>query len=126
MAVYPNGDQGKHAVTHYKILKSFKYVSLVQCNLETGRTHQIRAHMKYLGHPLFGDETYGGTQIMYGSRTGAFKAFVHNALELMPRQALHAKSLGFIHPVLHTFMQFDSELPADFVNVLAKWEHYAE
>jgi 23S rRNA pseudouridine1911/1915/1917 synthase len=124
MAVYPNGEQGKHAVTHYKVLKTYKYVSLVQCNLETGRTHQIRAHMKYLGHPIFGDETYGGTQISYGNRTGSFKAFVQNALALMPRQALHAKSLGFIHPFTREFMQFDSNLPTDFTDVLTKWELY--
>lgn len=126
MAVYPTGEQGKHAVTHYKVLKSYKYVSLVQCNLETGRTHQIRAHMKYIGHPLFGDETYGGMQIVYGNRTGSFKSFVQNALTIMPRQALHAKSLGFKHPATHAFMQFDSELPTDFAQVLAKWELYAE
>ena len=126
MAVYPNGEQGKHAVTHYKVLKTFGYVSLIQCNLETGRTHQIRAHLKYLGHPLFGDATYGGTQLSYGKQTASFKAFVHNALLLMPRQALHAKSLGFVHPVTHHFMQFDSELPEDFVQLLNKWEHYAD
>ncbi|MGV3586781.1 MAG: RluA family pseudouridine synthase [Adhaeribacter sp.] len=126
MAVYPNGEQGKHAVTHYKVLKSFGYVSLVQCNLETGRTHQIRAHMKFLGHPLFGDATYGGTQMHYGKQTASFKAFVQNAFQLMPRQALHAKSLGFVHPVSHQFMQFNSELPDDFVQVLNKWELFAD
>jgi len=125
MAVYPDGEQGKHAVTHYKVLQSFQYVSLIQCNLETGRTHQIRAHLKYIGHPLFGDTTYGGTQIMYGNRTASFKAFVQNALDLMPRQALHAKSLGFKHPITHQFMQFDSELPEDFVQVLNKWGLYS-
>ncbi|GEO03009.1 pseudouridine synthase [Adhaeribacter aerolatus] len=126
MAVYPNGEQGKHAVTHYKVLKSFGYVSLIQCNLETGRTHQIRAHMKFIGHPLFGDATYGLNQSSYGKHTASFKAFVQNALKIMPRQALHAKSLGFRHPVTHQFMQFDSELPEDFVQVLQKWEVYAE
>jgi 23S rRNA pseudouridine1911/1915/1917 synthase len=126
MAVYPNGEQGKHAVTHYKVLKSFGYVSLVQCNLETGRTHQIRAHMKFLGHPLFGDATYGGTQIHYGKQTASFKAFVQNAFNIMPRQALHAKSLGFVHPVSHQFMQFNSDLPDDFVQVLNKWELFAD
>ncbi|KAA5543993.1 RluA family pseudouridine synthase [Adhaeribacter rhizoryzae] len=126
MAVYPNGEQGKHAVTHYKVLKSFGYVSLVQCNLETGRTHQIRAHMKFLGHPLFGDATYGGTQIHYGKQTASFKAFVQNAFNIIPRQALHAKSLGFVHPVSHHFMQFNSELPDDFVQVLNKWELFAD
>ncbi|MDX5347555.1 MAG: RluA family pseudouridine synthase [Hymenobacteraceae bacterium] len=126
MAVYPAGDSGKHAVTHYEVLKSFKYVSLVKCNLETGRTHQIRAHMKHIGHPLFSDSTYGGDKILYGQRTGSYKTFVENAFKLMPRQALHAKSLGFLHPYTHKFMQFDSELPEDFKAVLEKWELYAE
>lgn len=125
MAVYPEGDYGKHAVTHYKVLKSFQYVSLVQCNLETGRTHQIRAHMKFLGHPLFNDATYGGAQIIYGNRTSSFKAFVENAFKLIPRQALHAKSLGFLHPVTKEFIQFNSELPEDFKSALEKWEHFA-
>jgi len=124
MAVYPEGEYGKHAVTHYKVLQSFQYVSLIQCNLETGRTHQIRAHMKFLGHPLFNDATYGGDQIIYGSRTSSFKAFVENAFKLMPRQALHAKSLGFVHPTTKKFLQFDSDLPADFEAVLDKWKLY--
>lgn len=126
MTVYPNGDQGKHAVTHYEVIRSFKYVSLLKCNLETGRTHQIRAHLKYLGHPLFGDVTYGGDRLLVGQNAGSFKLFVDNALKLMPRQALHAKSLGFIHPRTHQFMQFETELPEDFEAVLAKWELYAE
>lgn len=126
MSVYPDGDYGKHAVTHYKVLQSFQYVSLIQCNLETGRTHQIRAHLKYLGHPLFNDATYGGNQIVYGNRTSSFKAFVENAFKLMPRQALHAKSLGFMHPQTRQFMQFASELPDDFKAVLEKWSLYAE
>ena len=125
MAVYPQGDYGKHAITHYKVLQSFQYVSLIQCNLETGRTHQIRAHLKYLGHPLFNDATYGGDQILYGNRTSSFKAFVDNAFKLIPRQALHAKSLGFKHPGTKHFMQFDSELPEDFKAALAKWDLYA-
>ncbi|WP_026461823.1 RluA family pseudouridine synthase [Adhaeribacter aquaticus] len=124
MAVYPEGDYGKHAVTHYKVLQSFQYVSLVQCNLETGRTHQIRAHMKHIGHPLFNDATYGGDQIVYGSRTSSFKAFVENAFKLIPRQALHAKSLGFKHPVKKEFMQFNSDLPEDFIAALDKWSLY--
>lgn len=124
MTVYPEGDYGKHAVTHYKVLRRFKYVSLVQCNLETGRTHQIRAHMKYLGHPLFSDTTYGGDKILQGQQTGSYKAFVENAFKLMPRQALHAKSLGFVHPVTKEFLQFDSELPQDFAAVLDKWSLY--
>lgn len=126
MSVYPKGEQGKHAVTHYEVMKSFKYVSLVKCNLETGRSHQIRAHMKYLGHPLFSDATYGGDKILQGQPTGSYKAFVENAFKLMPRQALHAQTLGFIHPTRKEFMQFSSELPEDFRNVLAKWELYAE
>jgi 23S rRNA pseudouridine1911/1915/1917 synthase len=125
MAVYPQGDYGKHAITHYKVLQTFQYVSLIQCNLETGRTHQIRAHLKYLGHPLFNDATYGGDQIVYGNRTSSFKAFVDNAFKLIPRQALHAKSLGFKHPGTKQFMQFDSELPDDFKAALAKWDLYA-
>lgn len=126
MAVYPSGEFGKHAVTHYKVLRSFRYVSLVQCNLETGRTHQIRAHMKYLGHPLFADATYGGDKIVKGAPNGSYKSFVENAFKIMPRQALHAKSLGFVHPVTKEFMQFNSELPQDFKEVLAKWELFAD
>ena len=124
--VFPDGDQGKAAVTHYKVLRSFQHVALVQCNLETGRTHQIRVHMKHIGHPLFSDATYGGDKVLYGQRTGSYKAFVENAFALMPRQALHAKSLGFVHPVTGQPMQFEVELPADFAAVLAKWEQYAE
>lgn len=124
-AVYPDGDQGKHAVTHYKVLRSFGKVALLQCNLETGRTHQIRAHMKHIGHPLFGDATYGGDRIVYGQRTGAYKVFAEKTLELMPRQALHAKSLGFEHPTSREHLQFEAELPADFVELLARWEQYA-
>ncbi len=124
MAVYPDGSVGKHAVTHYKVLRRFKYVSLVQCNLETGRTHQIRAHMKHIGHPLFSDATYGGDKIMYGTPNGSYKSFVENAMKVMPRQALHAKSLGFIHPVTKQELYFNSELPDDFAAVLQKWELY--
>jgi 23S rRNA pseudouridine1911/1915/1917 synthase len=125
-AVYPDGEQGKHAVTRYKVLRSFGKVALLQCNLETGRTHQIRAHMKHIGHPLFGDATYGGDKIVYGQRTGAYKVFAEKALEMMPRQALHAKSLGFVHPTTHEKLHFEAELPADFEAVLAKWEQYIE
>lgn len=117
---------GRRAITHYKVLKTLRYVSLVQCQLETGRTHQIRAHMKYLGHPLFNDAPYGGDQVLKGTQFSKYKAFVDNCFKLMPRQALHAKSLGFVHPVTRTFMQFDSELPEDFAAVLAKWEHYVQ
>jgi 23S rRNA pseudouridine1911/1915/1917 synthase len=126
MSVYPNGEQGKHAVTHYEVIKSFRYVSLVKCNLETGRSHQIRAHMKYLGHPLFSDAVYGGDKILKGQPTGSYKTFVENAFKLMPRQALHAQSLGFIHPVTKEFVQFTTEFPEDFQQALAKWALYEE
>ncbi|CAA9248572.1 MAG: Ribosomal large subunit pseudouridine synthase D [uncultured Adhaeribacter sp.] len=125
MAVYPNGEQGKRAVTHYEVLQQFQYVSLIKCNLETGRTHQIRAHFKHIGHPLFGDATYGGDKQIYGQRTGSLKSFVENALQIIPRQALHAKSLGFRHPTTKQHMQFESELPADFEAVLEKWQNFA-
>lgn len=125
MDVYEDGSQGKHAVTHYKVLKSFKYTSLIQCNLETGRTHQIRAHFQHIGHPLFSDSVYGGDKILRGTTSGSYRAFVENCFQLMPRQALHAKSLGFEHPKTKKWMQFESELPEDFMAVLAKWEKYA-
>jgi len=124
MAVYPDGSQGKHAVTHYQVLQPMQFVSLVQCNLETGRTHQIRAHFQYLGHPLFNDAAYGGDQIRKGSSVGSYKAFVQNCFTLLPRQALHAKSLGFQHPRSKEWMQFTSDLPEDFRIVLEKWENY--
>lgn len=124
MAVFPEGDHGKHAVTHYKVLRSFDYVSLIECRLETGRTHQIRAHMKYLGHPLFSDERYGGSRILKGTTSGSYKNFVENCFTLLPRQALHAKSLGFEHPITRKEIFFDSALPDDMKAVLAKWEVY--
>jgi 23S rRNA pseudouridine1911/1915/1917 synthase len=124
MTVYPEGDQGKHAVTHYKVLKNIRYVSFVQCNLETGRTHQIRVHMQHLGHPLFNDSTYGGDKIRRGMASGSYKAFVDNCFQLLPRQALHATSLGFIHPVTKEWMQFETELPEDFKALIGKWENY--
>ena len=125
MDVFADGSQGKHAVTHYKTLQSFRYLSLVQCNLETGRTHQIRAHFRHIGHPLFSDATYGGDKILRGTTSGSYRAFVENCFALMPRQALHAKSLGFVHPRTKEWLQFESELPADFTSVLDKWENYA-
>ena len=124
MDVFPDGSQGKHAVTHYKILKPLRYVSLVQCNLETGRTHQIRVHFQHIGHPLFSDATYGGDKILRGTTSGSYRAFVENCFAILPRQALHAKSLGFVHPRSKEWMQFDSELPEDFSTVLEKWENY--
>ncbi|NBB18737.1 RluA family pseudouridine synthase [Runella sp. CRIBMP] len=124
MDVYEDGSQGKHAITHYKVLKSFKYTSLVQCNLETGRTHQIRAHFQHIGHPLFSDSVYGGDKVLRGTTSGSYRAFVENCFQLMPRQALHAKSLGFEHPRTKQWMQFESELPEDFMAVLAKWEKF--
>ena len=123
---FPEGDYGRTAITHYKMLKPLRYVSLVECKLETGRTHQIRAHMKYLGHPLFNDALYGGSDVLKGTVFSKYKQFVDNCFKLMPRQALHAKTLGFIHPVSGQWMQFDSELPEDFVQVLDKWEHYVK
>ena len=124
--VFPEGDMGRHAITHYKVIQPLRYVSLVECKLETGRTHQIRAHMKYLGHPLFNDAMYGGDQIMKGTTFSKYKQFVENCFKLIPRQALHAKTLGFQHPVKKEWMQFDSELPADFKDVLEKWEGYVK
>jgi len=124
MDVYPDGSQGKHAVTHWKILKRLRYVSLIQCNLETGRTHQIRAHMKYLGHPLFNDAMYGGDKIRKGTQFAKYKLFIQNCFDLIPRQALHAMSLGFIHPVTKERMYFEAPLPEDFRQVIEKWEHY--
>jgi 23S rRNA pseudouridine1911/1915/1917 synthase len=121
---FPEGDFGRTAITHYKVLKPLRYVSLVQCNLETGRTHQIRAHMKYLGHPLFNDATYGGDKVLKGTSFSKYRAFVENCFKMMPRQALHAKSLGFVHPRTKEYLQFDSQLPEDFQGVIEKWENY--
>ncbi|HLO91898.1 MAG TPA: RluA family pseudouridine synthase [Lentimicrobium sp.] len=122
MSVFTDGSHGKHAVTHYKLLKNLTYISLIECRLETGRTHQIRAHMKHIGHPLFNDERYGGDKILRGTTSGAYKKFVEESFELLPRQALHAKSLGFIHPITRQKMFFDSSLPADMAGVIEKWE----
>ena len=124
-AVYPAGDQGKHAVTHYEVLESFGPVTLVRCVLETGRTHQIRAHMQYIGHPLFSDATYGGDRIRVGQNTGAYRDLVEHAFQLLPRQALHARSLGFIHPVSAEKIYFEAELPADFAAALDLWRTWA-
>ncbi|MBK7683346.1 MAG: RluA family pseudouridine synthase [Bacteroidetes bacterium] len=125
MDVFPEGDLGKHAVTHYKVLERFGYVTLIQCKLETGRTHQIRVHMKYIGHPLFNDASYGGERILKGTVFTKYKQYIENCFSLMPRHALHAKSLGFAHPRDGKPMFFDSELPEDFTAVLEKWRQYA-
>lgn len=124
VAVYPDGSQGRHAVTHYKVLERFGYVTLVECRLETGRTHQIRAHFQYIKHPIFGDKTYGGDTIVKGTTFSKYKQFVNNCLEIVPRQSLHAKTLGFLHPTKNEFMKFDSELPDDITSVLNKWRRY--
>jgi 23S rRNA pseudouridine1911/1915/1917 synthase len=125
-APFPDGDYGRRAVTHYKTLEEIRYVSLIECKLETGRTHQIRAHFKYIGHPLFNDTTYGGDQIMKGTQFSKYKTFVNNCFKVIPRQALHAKSLGFIHPVSKEKLFFDSETPADMVEVLEKFRNYVQ
>ncbi len=121
---FPKRDFGRRAVTHYKTLQTFRYVSLIQCNLETGRTHQIRAHMKYIGHPIFNDATYGGDQILKGTLFSKYKQFVQNCFKIMPRHALHAKTLGFIHPRTEKIIKLHSDVPADFKEVLAKWKRY--
>ena len=126
MAVFPNGDFGKHAVTHYKVLERLTYVTLVQCKLETGRTHQIRAHFKHVGHTLFNDERYGGNDILKGTTFTKYKQFVQNCFNTLPRQALHAKTLGFTHPISGEFLRFNSEIPEDIANCLTKWRTYSE
>ena len=122
--VAPDSGIGKPAVTHWRVLERFGYTTLVECVLETGRTHQIRAHMKAIGHPLFGDERYGGTEILWGQRSSTYKAFIHNCLAICPRQALHAKTLGFVHPRTGEQMDFDSQWPDDFGGLIAKWRQY--
>ena len=124
--VYPRGDFGKHAITHYKVLERFAYASLVECKLETGRTHQIRVHMKHIGHTLFNDERYGGHRILKGTVYNKYKQFVDNCFQLCPRQTLHAKSLGFVHPRTGEKMFFDSELPEDMAGVVEKWRTYSQ
>lgn len=123
--VYPDGSQGKHAVTHYKVLERLGYVTLVECQLETGRTHQIRVHMKHIGHTLFGDIEYGGDKVLKGTTFTKYKQFVENCFKLLPRQALHAKSLGFTHPKTGERLFFENPLPDDMQQVLEKWRNYA-
>lgn len=125
MAVFPpDSEIGKSAVTHYRVLERFGYVTLVECILETGRTHQIRAHMKHIGHPLFADERYGGCEILRGNRSSSYKAFIQNCFKLCGRQALHARTLGFLHPVTGQRMDFNSSLPADMEALISKWRAF--
>lgn len=125
MNVFPSDSEiGKSAVTHYRILERFGYVTLVECILETGRTHQIRAHMKHIGHPLFGDERYGGTEILRGQRSSTYKAFIQNCFKACNRQALHARTLGFVHPTTGRQMDFTSDLPNDMRQLIDKWSIY--
>jgi 23S rRNA pseudouridine1911/1915/1917 synthase len=123
---YPEGDHGKDATTHYTVLERFNYVTLVRCVLETGRTHQIRVHMKYIGHPLFNDDFYGGDKIVKGTIFSKYKQFVDNCFALCPRQALHAKTLGFMHPTTGEDMFFETELPQDIAQVILKWREYSK
>jgi 23S rRNA pseudouridine1911/1915/1917 synthase len=122
--VFPKGDQGKTAVTHFRVIERLGYVNLVECVLETGRTHQIRVHMKHIGHPLFNDEVYGGDKILKGTTFARYKQFVENCFSILPRHALHAKVLGFKHPTTHEEMLFDSGLPEDMAQVIEKWRNY--
>lgn len=125
MSVFPpDSAVGKTAITHYRVLERFGYVTLIECILETGRTHQIRAHMKHIGHPLFGDERYGGMEILRGQRSSTYKAFIQNCLSLCHRQALHAKTLGFVHPKTNREMNFTSDLPVDMQQLIQKWRVY--
>lgn len=125
MAVFPKGDYGKHAVTHYKVLERFRYVTLVECKLETGRTHQIRAHFQHIGNPLFNDPDYGGNKILKGTQSTLYKRFVENCFDLLPGQALHAKTLGFVQPFNKKQLSFNSELPLAFNELLMKWRNYS-
>lgn len=124
MTVFPDGEHGKHAVTHVKVIKRYGLVTLIECKLETGRTHQIRTHLKWIGHPLFHDLEYGGDTIVKGTTSAPYKQFISNCFDLLPGQALHAKSLGFQHPTKNEWMQFDSDLPSGFQQVLTKWDRY--
>jgi 23S rRNA pseudouridine1911/1915/1917 synthase len=126
MAVFADPEIGKHAVTHYKVLERFGYVTLVSCKLETGRTHQIRVHMKHIGHTLFNDERYGGNLILKGTTFTKYKQFIDNCFKTLPRQALHAKTLGFIHPKTGEMMRFDTEIPKDMADCIEKWRNYSK
>ena len=126
MAVFEDGSQGKEAVTHYRVIERFTYVTLIACKLETGRTHQIRVHMKHIGHTLFNDARYGGDRILKGTTFSKYRQFVENCFSILPRQALHAKTLGFTHPETGEKLHFDSELPDDFNAALDKWRQYSK
>ena len=126
MAVFPDGDNGKHAVTHYYTLENLCHVAVVRCQLETGRTHQIRVHMKYIGHPLFSDARYGGDKVLRGSTSSKYMQFIQNCFKICPRQALHAKTLGFVHPTTGQQMDFNSDIPQDMVDLIEKWRDYAK
>lgn len=126
MSIYDDPEKGKWSVTHYKVLERLNYATLIECQLETGRTHQIRAHMKHIGHPLFNDAAYGGDKILKGTVFNKYKQFVENCFELMPRQALHAATLGFVHPSTKKHIDFEAPLPQDFVSVLEKWRKYSD
>lgn len=124
MDAFPDGDYGKHAVTHFKVLERFHYVSMLEFRLETGRTHQIRVHTRLIGHPLFNDETYGGNKIVKGTVHAKYKQFVDNCFKILPRQALHARELGFVHPTTGTYMQFEAPIPNDMQQVIERWRKY--
>jgi len=126
MAVFVDPEIGKPAITHYKVIERLGYVTLISCKLETGRTHQIRVHMKHIGHTLFNDERYGGNLILKGTTFTKYKQFVDNCFKVLPRQALHAKTLGFTHPTTNKFMRFDTELPQDMKDVIEKWRNYSK
>ena len=126
MAVFADPEIGKPAITHYQVLERFGYVTLISCQLETGRTHQIRAHLKHIGHPLFNDERYGGHLILKGTTFTKYKQFIDNCFKALPRQALHAKTLGFVHPTTKELMRFDTELPQDFKDCIEKWRGYSK
>jgi 23S rRNA pseudouridine1911/1915/1917 synthase len=125
MQVFPDGSQGKTAITHYRVVEDLGYISMIECKLETGRTHQIRVHMSYIRHPLFNDEEYGGDKILKGTTFAKYQQFVKNCFSILPRQALHAKSLAFDHPVTRKRLSFDSELPDDMKQVIEKWRNYS-
>lgn len=124
MAVFKDGQHGKVAITHYKVLERFGLVTLIECKLETGRTHQIRVHMQSIGHPLFNDLEYGGNKIVKGTRSASYERFIQNCFELIPGQALHAKTLGFIQPTKQSYIEFDSELPEGFAELIKRWRNY--